>query len=334
MAKDDQLDLGIDPAKDKLQNLREIFDGEPITGWVYKVVEGKEKNFCGKIDDVLDPHDFGVRFGPGKFEVKYRAKESKTSSTKGYTYNISNHPYKKLHEKYLNDMDLEEEPFREQNRGRSGNEIDSLLRILDQDKIKGLIALVASVKAILNGGGQNEANNHLFQMMQAQQAQQAQMISALLGRPGPSDTLITKMLEIKQPKEANPFEATKQLIELSKLMSPGYEPEKVQYQNDDEEKGMLPFMMKLIADKLPDWLESIGGKLTPEAMEKNKLIKDNHKMIEGIINDPNQLNKLYQAVKKKHGETVAIQCAEGLGVQDKINQEQPISRPKSRVRSF
>jgi len=302
---------------DRIEELRGEYIDD-VTAYVYRETLSGENTSLPPVKGVLADHELGLLYGPGKYKVVYRyldlsggdGQEKYTSTSVRYSIGPE---YAQLHRE---DCAMHGRPCYFDARaaipGIPAPQDNGLSSLLNEDKIKGIIALLGAFKMMI---GQDRGSDELRYML----AENTKLLqSAIAGRSQPTSDFGSRMLEQMLPKllehkEVNPMQQLDAQLNMFGKLQELTNPQIAQQRREEEEvKNQGPFA-KLIdkaMDMLPAFLERFNG----DEYAAAKAVKSENIMARMMLSNEDAQKAFYQATSQKYGQNAAERWAAGFGI--------------------
>ena len=293
---------------------------EEVTGYCYRETwEGKKQALPG-CSSILMDHEIGLMFGPGLYMVAYHYADPTGTGIHTERYNIGPE-YEQLHIEHCNQTG--QRCYIDRNAKISGMNAPAfqLSDLLNEDKAKGILGLLAAVKMFMAPQG---ANSEVETLKAVLDGNNKLLVAALGGRGqsgGIPDNLITLLFDrATKPaavsRESNPLNAFKEQLDIFKEIKILTDPQAAAAAAESEKVESMGPMDKLIEkglEMLPAVLEKFGGNEAAAAadLKKNFLLRS-------YLNNPKTAKKFFVAVAADYGQAAAERWAQGFGINPQI----------------
>ena len=303
---------------EKLAELRGIEDEFEVKGYVYKIRANNSRDTCRPAYAVLDDHEFGLQYGPGKYEVVYIVNGTRENS-RHIHYSI--HPsYKSLHKEWCleNGEDFYDESQQVAQIAQGAPRID-FSKLMTPEGAAAIFAGVEALKRVF-GGGQNE-------LMRDMMNQQARVIESALGGSKKESALENKIMSaaverLLAPQKSNFEEMRGQIDMLKELgVSTGL------LQDPHEEKGPGSAIIEKALEHLPALLERFANNPVHAG---RALIREQPGARLLLATKKNQAAAI-EAVQRKHGSEIAQGLAQGVGIKQQVIESALKREPRAPV---
>jgi len=297
----------------RLQELRGNNALYDVRGYCYRETLGSEKTALPPVTDFLEDHQIGVMFGPGKYVVNYHffGLDGDKKAQRSFTYNIGPE-YAVLHREHCTQTGA---PcwLDAQTRipGISGQSESLLSVILSKDKLEGVAALLAMVRAFFPA---NSSNSDLKDIL----AENYKLLGTAIGagKGQKNDTISDKIVELSVARMMEKPNPKKEMLEqldfvnqIREMTAPAPYREEPPAMTE-EKTGPFDKMINLAMEHLPAFLERFGGDEQRAAQQ----IKKENPAASIMLMNPSARKAFYSAMVTEHGQESADKWARGFGI--------------------
>jgi hypothetical protein len=296
---------------------------DDVTGYVYRENWGSGKVSLPPIQGVLEDHEFGIHFGPGRYSVVYRFidLDQETKGEEDFKPKNTTIIYQ-IGPEYA---ELHREDCRINNRqcyidskaiipGMEPPKESVLASILNEDKIKGLVGLLGAVKLLL---GNKDGSEDLRMML----TENTKLLQTALGgsRKNESNSFPEKIMEIslnrllENKPDKSPREQLKDQMEMFSMVRDLANPEAAETKRAAKEesmKGPLEKMVDKAMDILPVFLERFNG----DERKAAQAVQKENPMAKLLLSSKDAQEAFYRSTSRQYGSAAADRWAQGFGI--------------------
>lgn len=278
-SKNDEKEISLD---DRIKQFYSMVGDFEYSVYIYRKTKTGKWDQEGKEETLLDPHDVGIRFGPGEYRLwaKWKNEDGKWKDFPIY-FSIGS-GYKKLHREYLleENQDL---PFFNQKNNSGG--------LLEQLGFKGgspleTVQTIAAIVAVVREAFPRNDGPNVSDLLRIQQENNQNMMNILMASKGESDKYLPLVLSTLGNSVNTQLEATQRGMEFANKMNIA----NAQNQNNDDSK--LDKFIALISENIDSII-----KMWPFSTPPRKYRKD----FDEIKADPEKVAYMLDELESRVG---------------------------------
>ncbi len=286
-----------------------------VKGYVYRENVGGERTALPPVTDFMEDDSLGRLYGSGKYLVNYRFIDPLTndeSKSVSFHYSIGAE-YNQLHRDYCAQTGTP--CYLDSRTMIPGQGLPSegfLSSILNEDKIKGLAALVAVLKTVMGNNGSSDLKDIL--------SENYKLLGIAIGggKAQQKDNITERLLEAslaKVLKPENPRAQIREQLDFMKEMQELTRPavfSGAQESTDEQEKESSPMdkVIGLAMEHLPAFLERFGNDERKAAQQ----VKKEYPAANLMLMSAKTRQSFYNALVAEHGQESADRWAQGFGI--------------------
>lgn len=279
---------------------------DDLIGYVYREkADGESRRTAGRVRNILDDYEFGLRFGPGDFFVVYNFHYS-DGSEDSTSFRYSTGPeFAELYKSYCLENNV---PYVDYSGAKQERQGGGVLDLLDRGRVESLAGLAGLMKQVFNPGNQAEA-------MAAQNLKLMEILASRSNAGGLSDQIVIESIKSMRqpaaavlPAPASPRETLreqldflKDLAEVRDLAAP---------KQEKEDSGPMQFFIEKALEFLPGILQKHNGNETAAA----QALKQQNILVRSMLKKPDVQRAFYRAAVENYGPESAARWARGFGL--------------------
>lgn len=319
---------------------------EDVVGYVYRETWGSDKTSLPPIRGVLEDHELGLLYGPGRYIVSYRfvdlskIRDEDDETELGYLKKSSTTIRYSIGPEYA---DLHREDCATHGRkcyldsrasipGFESPKETGLMSVFKDDNIKGVMAFLTVLKQFFPSHG---GSDDLRVML----AENTKIIQAMAnGNRNASGMLPEKILELtmtkmlERPEQKSPGALLKEQMDIFDMIESRRNPEASERRREQEEERMKTPFDKLI-EKAMDVLPVFLAKFDGDESKAAAAVKRENPMASVMLRSPVAQKAFYRATVEKHGQLAADRWASAFGIDPSTMRPdvsgQPVATPKA-----
>lgn len=287
----------------RIEQIHELrgMDADEVAAYVYRESPHSGRTALPPHDRILQDHELGLIYGPGRYFVSYvvhMLDGSKT--TANLRYNIGRE-YLPLHRAFCAEnglpclADMQNEAPRP----------SGLSDLLTREKVESIAGIAGLLKSIL------APNNQAMEMLQAQQIEMIRSMGS--NKQSLPESLLVEAFKSLKPAAPVPAlpappslrEQLDLFHEIREAVAPA--PAPVQ---QSEDAGPMQFFIDKAMDLFPAILEKFNGNETAAA----QAIKKENFLVRSMMKKPDVQKSFYRAAVENYGEQRADNIARGFGI--------------------